>query len=129
MHKQHVWKKGSSVTSNKTSYVQLTPRYEYNPVDSGMFIIDDGMKNNQIHASEYAPGVMSQQTIRKCDITPLRKTKNIRIPSFPGPCPAFCHLQYTKTGRAWYFLSCEHDVITKWQKKVRKKQSFCILFN
>jgi len=77
MHKQHVWKKGSSVTSNKTSCVQLTPRYEY---DSGMFIIDDSMKNNQIHACEYAPGVMSQQTVRKCDITPLRKTKILEYP-------------------------------------------------
>lgn len=85
MHKQHVWKKGSSVTSNKTSYVQLTPRYEYNPVDSGMFIIDDGMKNNQIHASEYAPGVMSQQTVRKCDITPLSKTNILEYPHSQAP--------------------------------------------
>ena len=26
-------------------------------------------------------------------------------------CPAFCHLQYSKAGRAWYLWSREHDVI------------------
>ena len=34
----------------------------------------------------------------------------------PRPRPAFRHLQYVKTGRAWYLFSREHDVISKLQK-------------
>jgi len=40
----------------------------------------------------------------------------LSLASLPGPCPAFHCLQYRKAGRAWFLLSCEQDVINKWQK-------------
>ena len=41
------------------------------------------------------------------------KSWNSVVALFPGPRPAFCHLQYGKAGRAWYVSSREHDLIDK----------------
>ena len=38
------------------------------------------------------------------------------LTSYLASFPAFHRLQYGKTGRACYLLSCEPDIIGKWQK-------------
>jgi len=47
----------------------------------------------------------------------------------PRPRPAFRRFQYGKAGRAWYFFSREHDVISKLRKFAKLTGCVSLIFN
>ena len=54
---------------------------------------------------------------------------HLSLSLIPRPRPAFHHLQYGKTRRAWYLFSHEHDKIRKWRKIAKLTGCVLRIFN